>query len=179
MSELSKNVKTTFHNMITIYRETANLLQDADGMLEKLGYRCWHSNPNTIGTERSYQLNAPEWWITPYACRYFATAENPSEIKAIGVFFVDTEVTPIEPVILAGCFRMKKNDQGEILDYDYWYLKESWFHLVPEQELRCDLEVPGHWNFSAGKVRAVPLADVHDQQTLQQNVVEPLIAMSC
>lgn len=178
MSDLSKNIETTFQNLITIYRETANLLQDAGGMLEKLGYHCWHSNPNTIATERSYQINAPEGWITPYACRYFATSENPSEIKAVGVFFVNTEITPIEPVILLGCFRMKENDQGEILDYDYWYLKEAWFHLVDEQKLECDLDFSAHWNFSAGKVRGVPLAKIYDQQTLQQNVIEPLITMS-
>lgn len=179
MSELSSNIKTTFQNLLTIYRETSNLLQDAGSMLEKGGYRCWHSNPNTIGTERSYHINAPEWWITPYACRYFATEENPSEIRAVGVFFADTDVAPIDPVILAGCFRMKKNDQGEILDYDYWYLKEAWFHLVSSQKTRENLDVPKQWNFTRGKVRAVPLEDVHDQETLEQEVIEPLIAMSC
>lgn len=179
MSELSDNIKTTFQNLITIYRETSNLLQDAGSMLERLGYHCIHSNTNTIGTERSYQINLPQWWMTPYACRFYATGESPAEYKAIGVFFVDTECTPIQPVVVTGCFKMKKNEEGETLPLYPWHFKEAWFHLVSTESTQEDLDVPEHWTFNGGKIRAVLLENVNDQETLEQNVVEPLIAMSC
>ncbi|GAH69105.1 unnamed protein product, partial [marine sediment metagenome] len=47
MSDLSDSIKTTFKNLITIYQETANLLEDASSILEKSGYRCVHGN--TVG----------------------------------------------------------------------------------------------------------------------------------
>jgi len=61
MSELSNNIQTTYKNVITIYQETANLLQDASSILEKDGYRCLHGN--SLGTEHSRDINNPQWWI--------------------------------------------------------------------------------------------------------------------
>ncbi len=179
MSELSDNIKVTFQNLITIYNETSSLLQDADSMLEKVGYHCTHSNRNTIGTERSYHISYPEWWITPYACRFYATQENPDEYKAIGVFFADTDCIPIQPIVLIGCFKMKKNEQDDILPFYYWHFKEAWFHLVSTQRIEEDLDVPEKWTFSGGKVRAVLLENVDNQEKLEKRVIEPLIAMSC
>lgn len=178
MSEQSENIKTTFKNIITIYQESANLLLDASSMLEKSGYRCLHGN--TVGTEQSKDINNPIWWITPYASRYFTTQENQDEIKAIGVFFVNNDYTPIEPIVLIGCFKMKKNENGEVLPYSYWYLKEAWFSLVHEErKLGVDLNFEGKWNFSSGRIKAIPLDDVNDQDTLKKNVIDSFIDISC
>ena len=177
MSDQTDSIKTTFKNLITIYQETANLLLDAGSILEKAGYPCLHTN--TLGTEQSKNINNPSWWITPYASRYFETQENPAEIKAIGVFFVDKAYTPIEPLVLAGCFKMKKNEKDEVLPLGYWYLKEAWFSLISDRKLREDLELEGNWNFSSAKIRAVPLDDIRDQETLEKTIIAPLIAMSC
>lgn len=177
MSKQSDNIKTTFGNLVKIYQTTANLLQDAESMLERYGYHCLHGN--TLGTEQSKNINNPSWWITPFGSRYFATQENPAEIKALGVFFVDKKHNPIEPLVLAGCFKMKKTEQDEVLQYGYWYLKEAWFSLVPDRKMREDLDFEGKWNFIAGKIRVVPLDDVNDQETLEKNVIAPLLAMSC
>ena len=122
MSKLSDNIQITYKNVITIYQETANLLQDASSILEKSGYRCLHGN--SIGTELSRDINNPQWWIIPYASRYFVTQENPDEIKVIGVFFVDRDYVPIEPIILIGCLKMQKEENEEALPYNYWYLKD-------------------------------------------------------
>jgi len=177
MSDLSDSIKTTFKNLITIYQETANLLEDASSILEKSGYRCVHGN--TVGTEQSKNINTPSWWITPYASRYFATQENPAEIKALGVFFVDKNYTPIEPLVLIGCFRMKKNEKDEFSQVYYSALKEAWFSLVPKRKMRTDLNFKGKSNFDSGKIRAVPLDDINDQKTLEKNVIVPLLDISC
>jgi len=177
MSEQSENFKTTFKNIITIYQETANLLQDASSMLEKSGYPCLHGN--SIGTEVSRDINNPQWWIIPYASRYFATQENPYEIKVIGVFFVDRDYTPIEPIILIGCLKMQKEENEEALSYNYWYLKDLWFTMIKERKLKVDLDFEGKWNVISGKIRAVPLIEVNNQETLKECVIDPFIIMSC
>jgi len=177
MSKQSESIKTTFKNLTTIYQETASLLLDASGILEKYGYRCLHGN--TAGTEQSKDINNPQWWITPYVSRYFATQENPDEIKAVGVFFVNRGCAPIEPLIIIGCFKMKKGENGEALPYYYWYLKEAWFSLVHKIKLKIDLEFEGRYNFISGKIKAVPLDDVKDQKTLKETVIDSFIAMSC
>jgi len=74
---------------------------------------------------------------------------------------------------------MKKNEKDEVLPLGYWYLKEAWFSLIPDRKLREDLELEGNWNFSSAKIRAVPLDDIRDQETLEKTIIAPLIAMSC
>lgn len=177
MGEVVDGIITTFKNIITIYEETASLLEDAGAMLEASGYRCLHQT--TVGTEQSKQMAYPGWWITPFAARYFVVDENPTEVKAVGVFFVDKGYTPIEPIIAAACFRMKTNEAGDVLPYWHSYLKEAWFTALPERKLGEVLEFLGKWNFEGGKIRAVPLEDVKDQETLKKSVVDPLIDMSC
>jgi len=177
MNKLSDNIQTTFKNVITICQETANLLQDAGSILEKSGYRCL--NGNSIGTEFSRDINSPQWWIIPYASRCFQTQENPDENKVIGVFFADINRNPIEPVILIGCFRMQKRENEETLPYEYWYLKEFWFNKIKERKLKVDLDFEGKWNVISGKIRAVPLIEVNNQETLKEYVIDPFIAMSC
>ena len=176
MSKLSDNIQTTYKNVITIYQETANLLQDTGSILEKSGYRCLHGN--SIGTELSRDINNPQWWIIPYASRYFATQENPDEIKVIGVVFVDRDYTPIEPVILIACLKMQKRENEEALSYNYWYLRDLWFTMIKERKLKIDLDFEGKWNIISGKIRAVPLIEVNNQETLKESVIDPFIAMS-
>lgn len=176
MSKLSDNIQTTYKNVITIYQETANLLQDASSILEKSGYRCLHGN--SIGTELSRDINNPQWWIIPYASRYFVTQENPDEIRVIGVFFVDRDYVPIEPIILIGCLKMQKEENEEALPYNYWYLKDLWFTMIKERKLKVDLDFEGKWNVISGKIRAVPLIEVNNQETLKESVIDPFIAMS-
>jgi hypothetical protein len=176
MSELSDDIQTTFKNIITIYQETANLLQDTSSILEKSGYRCLHGN--SIGTELSRDINNPQWWIIPYASRYFVTQENPDEIKVIGVFFVDRDYVPIEPIILIGCLKMQKEENEEALPYNYWYLRDLWFTMIKERKLKVDLDFEGKWNVISGKIRAVPLIEVNNQETLKESVIDPFIAMS-
>ena len=176
MSKLSDNIQITYKNVITIYQETANLLQDASSILEKSGYRCLHGN--SIGTELSRDINNPQWWIIPYASRYFVTQENPDEIKVIGVFFVDRDYVPIEPIILIGCLKMQKEEDEEALPYNYWYLKDLWFTMIKERRLKVDLDFEGKWNVISGKIRAVPLIEVNNQETLKESVIDPFIAMS-
>jgi len=177
VSKLSDNMQTTFSNLITIYQETANLLQDASSIVEKSGYRCLHGN--TIGTEQSKNINNPKWWITPYVSRYFATQEKPDEIKVLGIFFVDRDYNPIQPIILIGCFKMQKRENEEALSYNYWYLKEMWFSVVKEKKLKVDLDFEGKWNIISGKIRAVPLIEVNNQETLKEYVIDPFIDISC
>ena len=177
MSKLSNNIQTTFKNVITIYQETANLLQDVSSILEKAGYRCLHGN--SIGTELSRDINNPQWWIISYASRYFHAQENPDEIKAVGVFFTDKNYTPIEPIILIGCLKMQKRENEEASSYNYWYLKEFWFTKIKERKLKVDLDFEGKWNVISGKIRAVPLIEVNNQETLKEHVIDPFIAMSC
>lgn len=176
MSKLSDNIQITYKNVITIYQETANLLQDASSILEKSGYRCLHGN--SIGTELSRDINNPQWWIIPYASRYFVTQENPDEIKVIGVFFVDRDYVPIEPIILIGCLKMQKEENEEALPYNYWYLRDLWFTMIKERKLKVDLDFEGKWNMISGKIRGVPLIEVNNQETLKEYVIDPFIAMS-
>ena len=63
MSKLSDNIQITYKNVITIYQETANLLQDTSSILEKSGYRCLHGN--SIGTNNPRILIALNGGLHP------------------------------------------------------------------------------------------------------------------
>jgi hypothetical protein len=175
MSELSDNIKTTFMNIIAIYQETSNLLQDASSLIEKSGYQCLHGN--TIGTEQSKDINRPQWWVTPYVSRYFSTQENPEEMKSIGIFYVNKSYEPIDPIIAIGCFKMKKDENDMVLTYNYWYLKEALALIGKELKPNVDFEFDNKWNVLSGKVRTFSLDDVKDQETLKNNVINPFIDM--
>jgi len=177
MSNEASSIKTTFKNLITVYEETGSLLEDAGSLLEKYGYHCTHGN--VLGTEQSKIFNTPKWWITPYCVRYFLGEENPTERKAVGVFFVDIGFKPINPIVLIGCFKMKHNEDGEQESLWYWFLKEAWWTLVTERRMDEELEFEGKWSFTSGKIRAIPLEKVKDLKTLEQYVITPLIEMSC
>jgi hypothetical protein len=173
---VSESIQISFQNLITIYQETASLLQDAESLLELAGYSCPHGT--TLGTIQSKGINNPTGWIVPFASRYFTRKDKPLELKAIGIFFVNPAFEPIEPLILSACFRMK-SDFNPQKDYEYWYLKNAWFYRTEEEKINTLLPFEGEKTHLGGEILAVRLADVTDQSTLEELVVAPLLSMSC
>jgi hypothetical protein len=176
MSDISEQIKTTFQNIITIYEETSSLLLDASSNIEKQGFQVLHGN--TLGTEQSKDINSPKWWITPYGARYFAIKEYPEIIKGLAVVFVDIDQSPIEPIIIIGSFKMKKDEEDEVLPFYYYYLRRAWFDLGQNRKLNVDLEIEGKWNYHEGSIRSVLLEKVKDQKSLQAEIIEPFLRLS-
>ena len=50
--------------------------------------------------------------------------------------------------------------------------------MIKERKLKVDLDFEGKWNVISGKIRAVPLIEVNNQETLKESVIDPFIAMS-
>ncbi len=174
MTEESGKIKTTFSNLLKIYNETGSLLQDAEAIMEKAGYRCLHGN--YTGTEQSKNINNPTWWITPYASRYYSSDDNPFVVKAIGVFFVDIQYNPIDPIIIYGSFNMKKNENDERLYIEYLYLKHGWFPR-DVSDLESEYDLNENYNYHSGKIGAIPLEKVTNQETLEELIIKRLLAL--
>jgi hypothetical protein len=76
MTSLAEDIQNTFSNVLKIYEDVSSMLQDADALIQKAGYRCLHGN--SIGTESSKHIGYPRWWVYPYISRYYISDENPS-----------------------------------------------------------------------------------------------------
>ena len=168
---LFRSIKITFQNILTIYEETSSLILDASSYIEKQGFQTLHGN--TLGTEQSKDINSPKWWITPYGARYFVSKEHPEIIKGLAVVFVDIDYNPIDPLIIIGRFKMKKNEKDGVLPYDYWYLRNAWFHLGQNRKLDIDLEIKEKYNYDEANIRAILLEKVKDQKSLQTKIIDP------
>jgi hypothetical protein len=152
------------------------MLQDADALIQKAGNKYLHGN--SIGMESSEHIGYPRWWIYPYISRYYISDENPSEIKAIGMIFIDPDQSPTHPIILIGCFQ-SLGDPAVDNKYSYRYLSDSWFKLIAERELGVEYQVEGLNNAKCGVVKGFDINEIPDLETLNEKIVKPLLAMNC
>jgi len=173
---VSANIETTFSNCLSIYGETAILLKDARMLMEESGYRCLQTT-HAIATHQSKDIKSPERWLTPFAALYFESEDDATQIKGLGVHFVDADFRPTRPLIITGCFKMQTDEDDKTLPYFYWCLSDAWFN-GSSREVGKELKIEGRRNYTRAKIRSVPLEEVTDVDHLREKVVEPLAQMS-
>lgn len=177
MSEVSTQIRLTFQNVIKVYQEISSMLQDADLMMDKGGVPCLHSK--VVGAEQSKSMTMPQAWMPPFAARYYGNEQDVCLLRVIVVLLLNKNYDPIEPLVVFGCLRLREAEEGKRPDYWYGYIKEAWFSWLTEQKTGEYLSVNNpKWNVVGGKVYALPLEEVKDQDTLREKVVEPLLMMS-
>ena len=169
MNEQTNQFIITFENIITIYKETASILNDAEALLEEKNFSCSHGN--TGGTEQSKRMDLPQRWVTPYIARYFINDNNPFKKYSMGIFFLDKSFSPIEPLIICAIFNIKKNENEDPIEkYDYWYLKEAWYTIAKGDKCEKVYDFGDCWNAESGKIFARKLLDVKGQTEIQETV---------
>ena len=174
---VSDNIQTTFSNCLSIYKETAILLKDARMLMEESGHRCLQTTA-AIATQQSKSIESPERWLTPYAGLYFESEDDATQVRGLGVHFVDADFKPIQPLIITACFKLQTDEDGEALPFNRpGYLSEAWFNgssRMVDEELVVEVK----HNFTRGKVRSVHLEEVADLDHLRTKIIEPLVQMS-
>ena len=170
-------IKSTFENVKTIYMETSKLLLDVESMMDDGGWCV--QNGNAIGTVQSKSINNPWLWFTPYVSRYFISKEGGNIMKAVGVLFMDRNHNPIEPLVVMISLDMKTGKEDMMRSLGLHCVSRMWFQFMEEKTLGVDLVFEGQPDsvFNRGVIRAFPLTELKDQESLRALVVEPLLGM--
>ena len=175
MGEISDNIKATFSNMVRIYEEMASLLLDADDLMTRNGYRPLKGS--AIESAYSKSLNHPRWWMTLSGARYYVSDEDPMVAKAIGFFFFNSRLEPIDPVIVFSTMcGSEEGSEGEV--NPSWVLWEAWTKGVSDQALDKEHTFTNIKSIRQGKISGVLLENVVDQTSLELLVINPLLSMS-
>lgn len=172
---LAQQIKLTFENLIKIYSESSQLLQDASALLEEKGYNCLHGN--TLGTEQSKNINFPARWLTPYGARYFKSDEESKNLLGIGIIYIGRNNTPILPLLLIGVFIMKP---GKEMNYAYWFLRHTWYHLQDKYELGEQYKIDTgleDYDFKSAIIMGKDLTDVKNPNDIEKEIIQPLMSM--
>jgi hypothetical protein len=174
MTTLSANIQNSFSNVLKTYEDISTMLQDADAFMEMAGYQCLHGN--TIGTASSKHISSPRWWVYPYVTRYYTNEEKPAEIKAIGVLLIDPNQSAAVPVILIGTFKSTGNPRIDS-KYHYTYLSDAWFKTNEERQYNIEYKVEALDYAESGTVKGFAIDEVGDIETLNEKLIQPLLAM--
>lgn len=175
MSEISQNISDTFGNMIKIYEETARLLLDADDLMTRNG----HHASRGMGIESPYSksLTYPRWWLTFSAVRYYISEDEPRDARGVGVFFFNSRLDPIEPIIVFGLLRGKDDDTEPEINPS-WVLWDAWSKSVNDQTLGVVHEFHNVKGVTKGRLKAILLEEVTDVESLEQKVIQPMLEMT-
>lgn len=172
MSNPSESIKTTFSNLVEIYKSTAILLLDTESLL--LGKDYTSANAS-LATEQSKNMNKPSEWITYFACKYFYKKES-NIILGTGAFFLDANKQPINPIFILGKFTLTNPNK-----YKPWYLKDAWFtqendyNLNKRYQLNCNDRKWG--NVTEAKLMALDLTTIKEYNDIDNKIVEPLLSL--
>lgn len=172
MSEFNKNIKQTFANLLSIYQDVATLFKDADALLEEADNLCFHGSG--IIAESSKSLAYPEWWVYKYMLRGYASEAIPLEIKAIGVFFLDSRHKPIDPLLLFGKCVLVDSSLEQSRD-SVVFIRDAWFKSDEDKALNQCYKLEGMQGIESGYVKGLALETLKDLRTLKEQVVEPLL----
>lgn len=175
MSEISLNIRSTFANMIKIYEETARLLLDADDLMNRNGHRSLKGSG--IESPYSKSLSYPRWWLTFSAVRYYVSEDDPRDARALGVFFFNSRLEPIEPIAVCGLLRGKDDDAEPEIN-PAWVLWDAWTKNVSDQTLGEDHEFEDVKGVAKGRLRAIPLEELKDVEALEEKLIQPLLELS-
>lgn len=172
MKNFSADIKTSFDNIHTLYIQLADMLQDADSLMETKGYVCLDGN--RIGTPISRNIKTPDYWLYPYISRSYFNEEIPSRIKALGVLFVDNNLKPIEPIFVFGIFEVSEKEEN-MPDYHWDTLHTGWFNIDNDSTFRKISKISNK-SFN-GIIQGLPLEAVENTKSLEKLIIEPLLAM--
>ena len=174
MGELSENIKATFSNLLQIYEETADMFLDADDLMIRNGHRVLKGSALESGTSKS--LDSPRWWATFSGVRYYVPDDDPLIAKSIGVFFMDSRLEPMDPIIVYSCMHaVDDEDEDEISPY--WVIWDAWFKNLSDRSLDVDHTFPSLRKVAGGKIRALLLEEINDRQQLEDLVISQLLGM--
>ena len=176
-----EKIKELFESIRVIYKQSAIMLADAEARLAEKGYNC--IGGNQLATEQSKDRTRPGRWVTPFAALYFEEEHSSSnQVLSIGIFYTDYDrETPIEPLVIFGCFEMKTDEDGTRTKPSNWILKEAWYRVAKTRKVNEVTHIGdqhGHPNwFLRATVCAVPLETIIDIDTLASSIIDPLLEM--
>jgi hypothetical protein len=175
MKDLSIQMKTSFGNIDEIYNQVGRIILDAEALLEQKSYFCDHGN--TAGTEQSKNINTPSKWITPYVSRYYKNERDIKTLLSIGCFFLDINYQVIEPFVAICKFSLKTDEDGEVLSYNYWYIKEAWFNMIENDSLYQKHKLSEGYNYKSGQIYGLKLEDIKNISDVETKIVGKLLEL--
>ena len=177
---------TFFDELDRVFRQCAQLLKDADALLDRRGFTCWHASENQVGMQSSGSIHSPAAWFPRWVVRFYARHDDKD--KALGpmafvsVFLSDEagranwkwSPRQEEPLIVAGVI---EGTPGVPIGWSYWSCK-WWFWLdgaeVGGHVSTFEPEARHKQNWVRMKVFAIPLSAVASIEDLEARVGKPL-----
>jgi hypothetical protein len=175
MSNLAETIKISYENILKVYKEVANMLQDADNLMEMEGYSI--IGGNSINASISRSILYPTYWLYPYVSRFYMIEEVPLELKALSVNFIDHNRKPVSPIVLVGLFQYLAKDDGTA-NYHWETLQEAWFINIEDQVMEKNHNTAGGLeDVVKGIIRATNIELIQNPKDLEDYVINPLLSM--
>lgn len=174
-----------FSELRRLYGGAADLLLDAQRLLDHAGWRISHGKGRQIGTEQSGSIAKPDLWAPHYISRFFHSESHP--LPNGPLLYVacvlsdggkcDYSLPEGQPVVTAGVLRFGPAGQRH---WRYWMAK-CWFWTKktgwPQSEWQ-EFKSEGFAKRGIELVEciSVPLVQISDRASLERLVIEPLLA---
>lgn len=155
-------------------RRDADLFLDADDIMMRNGHRILKGSALESGTSKS--LDSPRSWTTFAGVRYYIPDNDPFVAKSIGVFFMNSRLEPIDPIIVYACMHATEDEEESEINPS-WVSWDAWFKTLFDQTLEVDHTFPSLRNVLGGKIRCLLLEKIGNREQLGEMVINPLLEM--
>lgn len=174
-----------FDQINQLYVSLSQLFKDCDRLMDRQEFICANKNPNTVVTELSWLVSAPESWLPGWFARFYRPKGDRRMTLYIAIFLSDrgkTEDYPgegkrlEEPLIVAGVIRYFPGREGK---WDYRNCK-SWFWSGGEvngQPVKKTFSEENRDGQSSNTSFAVRLENVKDLKSFENCIIEPLMRL--
>lgn len=173
--------RALFGEVERVYVESGKLLCEADGLLDRAGYTL-RDGENSVEWQLSGKPTRPAWWFPGWVGRLYvprSAAETP-QLLYVTVYLYqragDDIHTVDEAVIAGGVWRFKdgalRTDPWLAKGWA-WRRKEEPYGVVAARALTNP-----KYALARGRCVGVPLSKVTDPETLDAEVVAPLVAIA-
>lgn len=178
-----------FDEVDRVFRETSQLLKDADALLAERGYVCCHSSLNQVGMQISGSIAKPGQWYPRWVVRFYAREEDASVCQGplgfFAVFFSDEAkqgdwaCNPRieEPLVVVGGI---EGNPGKPIEWDYWMCK--WWFWTEDgdvggrvSEIKPEENKQSSW--SRIQTFAIALSAIESIQDLREKATDPLLEL--
>jgi hypothetical protein len=181
MKKAGENVADVMRQLRTLYEQTALLIQTADTLLGKEGWRYTTNQCVSIGTVPE---RATAWY--PDDVFHFYACEQPQYLHLlpfVSVIFVDRDKPEniAEPLVSAGVFNYGQGNRVNNA-YSLWYAHTHvWMPNRADDGSFTGTTQKATWpnwneKFQSVSTMAIPLLTITDAEQLRQKVISPLIS---
>ncbi len=184
MTNDGQNILECFQKTRKICREVGLLLQSQEAQMKE---KEWNARSNTSVAEGSNHINYPGYWIPIAVFRLYKNKQKPSKLVFSSVLFDnhwEKEYLIEEPLITAGFFDYGNKSVDEDFEYSFTRIygclhkKYNWKHNGETFSFDRTMLPSNHkGNFVSGKVFALPLVSIKNDNDVKDTITNKLLQL--